>query len=66
MARKDMIITEIDRLYAVIDEIRTEYDKLSNKMARDFMDGDVLSDTEQERFRVLYNLLKIYNRGNEE
>ena len=66
MAPKDMIITEIDRLYAVIDEIRTEYDKLSNKMARDFMDGDVLSDTEQERFRVLYNLLKIYNRGNEE
>ena len=66
MARRDMVITEIDRLYAVINEIRAEYDNLSEKMARDFMDGDVLSDTEQERFRVLYNLLKIYNGGNEE
>lgn len=66
MARKDMIIGEIDRLYAVIDEIRAEYDKLSDKMAREFMDGDVLSDAEQECYRLLYHLLKVYNGGNEE
>ena len=65
MARKDMITSELDRLYAVIDEVRHEYDRLSNKMAQEFMDGDVLTDEEQAQYRLLYHLLKVYNGGNE-
>lgn len=66
MAKKDMIINEIDRLYAVIAEIRREYDRLSEQMAQGFMDGDLLSDSEHAEYLMLYRLLKVYNGGNEE
>ena len=66
MVRKDMIINEINRLYAVIAEIRQEYDRLSEKMAKDFMDGDLLSDSEHAEYQLLYHLLKVYNGGNEQ
>ena len=66
MARKDMIISEINRLYAVIEEVRSEYDKLSYKMAKELTDdGDLLSNEEHAQYLLLYHLIKVYNGGNE-
>lgn len=65
MARRDMMVAEIDRLYEVMDEIRSEYDRLSIRMAQQLMDGDLLTDTEHERYKLLYHLLKVYNGGSE-
>ena len=57
------MISEIKALYAVIEEITEERDRLEEKMNQLFANGDFLSDAEYGQYKMLDHLLRKYEEG---
>ena len=54
------MLNEIENLYRVVDEVFSEYERLSKKMADSLENGELISEKEHEQYKVYEHLTRLY------